>query len=505
MPGSLVPRLLRRAQAHPALAAAAFVVAAGAQFWATQVIVSVELPESLLASEGEEVVLAGLGEAPRLLSLEERGSLDVRFDQAALAPVTAMLLRQVGIAPPPGAGPLAWISAAGAQAPSLLEVTRGEGAPAAATLRLRPLPSPTAGVARLELEADGPLAVTLGAALVPGQAAPGKRLRLGETEVAIDASLPLQLALPPAAALRFALALTDSGGAAGLTPGILGEGAESEPGLAMTSFGLRRSAQPPATFACAARPRAWLWRGARSLGRGECAATGATLRLVALELAPGRLTLGLAGSAWLWRDGLPVGPHLLARLSANPALLALLLMADGVLVAWLALAVLNLRRRGRYLVFISYRRGDSAGHAGRLRDCLVESLGADAVFMDVADIPAGAPFDKVIAGRIRGAQCVVVVISRYWLDARDAAGQRRLLDPADWVRREVETALALGKRVIPVLVGGATMPAQADLPESLAALPGLNAVTIEDVHFHRDAEALAEVVDGGGAPVPAAG
>jgi TIR domain-containing protein len=504
MLNTALPRLARRAREHPLLALAAFGVAAAMQFWATQVLVSGELPDRFAAGEGEELVLAGLGNDPRLLSLEERGGLDVRFDRARLAPPTAALLQQLGVALPSGEGSLAWISGAGEEAPSLLEVAPAEGA-APRQLVLRTLPSLADGVARLELEADAPLTVSLATALVPGQAAAPRRLLLGQTELKVDGALPVQVQVPAGSPLRLALSLAGPQALAGLTPGSLREGREgrkADGGLALASLGLRRGDAPYAGFACAAAPGAWLWRGSASLARGDCAGA-ARLRLLAVELKPGEVATQLAGSGWLWADGRPASAHLLARLTANPALAVLLVMADGVLAAWLALALLNLRRRGRYRVFISYRRGDSAGHAGRLTRCLEESLGQDAVFFDVDDIAPGTPFGPHIVDRIAAAEAVLAVISQYWLAASDEKSSRRRLDePEDWVRRELETALTQGKRVIPVLVGGARMPTEAELPTSLKALAGLNAVLIEEAHFERDVEALAEVLDEGAAAAP---
>jgi TIR domain-containing protein len=494
MPASALPRLLRRAREHPLLALAAFAVAAAAQFWATQVLVSGDLPDRLAAGEGEELVLSGLGTDPRLLSLEERGGLDVRFDRARLAPATAALLQQLGIAAPAGEGPLAWIGGAGEEAPSILEVAPAEEG-GARQLVLRTLPSLAGGVARVELEADAPLTVSLATALVPGQATAPRRLFLGQTELKVDGALPLQVMVPAGSPLRLALSLGGPEAVASLTPGSLREGREGESGLALASLGLRRGNGLYASFACAAAPGAWLWLGSASLARGDCAGAAA-LRLVAVELKPGEVAARLAGSGWLWADGRPASAHLLARLTANSALAALLLVADGVLAAWLALALLNLRRRGRYRVFISYRRGDSAGHAGRLTRCLEESLGQDAVFFDVDDIAPGTPFGPAIIGRIHAAEVVLAVISQYWLTASDEkTGKRRLDDSGDWVRRELETALTQGKRVIPVLVGGVRMPTEADLPTSLNALAGLHAVLIEEANFERDVETLAEALD----------
>jgi len=178
-------------------------------------------------------------------------------------------------------------------------------------------------------------------------------------------------------------------------------------------------------------------------------------------------------------------------------------LVDALLAGWLVLAALSLRRRARYRVFLSYRRDDSAGHAGRLYERLVDDLGHGAVFIDVEKIPAGAHFEQVIAGRIATAETVLVVIAPGWVDARDAAGSR-LEQPADFVRREIEMALAQAKRVIPVLVGGARMPAAGELPPTIRPLAALNAVVVSHASFNRDADALAEIVTSspGDEPLP---
>ncbi|MBL8446473.1 MAG: hypothetical protein JNJ44_03565, partial [Zoogloeaceae bacterium] len=138
---SRLPWLLRRASERPLLAAVAFALAAGAQFWASRVGISEDWGEALPVPAGETLTLRAVGNEPRLLSLEVRGSLDVRADQARLAPQSAALLALGGLQAPAGDGPVAWLSASGATAPSLLEIRRAtpEGPVA---LHLRPLPSP---------------------------------------------------------------------------------------------------------------------------------------------------------------------------------------------------------------------------------------------------------------------------------------------------------------------------------------------------------------------------
>jgi TIR domain len=112
---------------------------------------------------------------------------------------------------------------------------------------------------------------------------------------------------------------------------------------------------------------------------------------------------------------------------------------------------------GTRRVFLSYRREDPAGHAGRLADHPLDRFGTGSVFMDVESIEAGADFAQAIERAISESAAVLVVIGPGWLDAANPSGSRRLDDSSDFVRREVEAALASDVHVIPVLVGGATM------------------------------------------------
>ena len=118
-------------------------------------------------------------------------------------------------------------------------------------------------------------------------------------------------------------------------------------------------------------------------------------------------------------------------------------------------------------VFISYRREDSGYPAGWLFDQLAASLGADRVFKDVDSIEPGEDFAEVISDAVSSC-AVLAVIGDRWLAAADEDG-RRLDDPGDFVRLEIEAALTRGVRVIPVLVGGrgchaCTAPAQPRFP-----------------------------------------
>lgn len=146
------------------------------------------------------------------------------------------------------------------------------------------------------------------------------------------------------------------------------------------------------------------------------------------------------------------------------------------------------------LFFLSYRRADSAGHAGRLADALEQRFGADAVFRDVDDIAPGEAFEQVITERLQRVQAVLVLIGPGWLEAEEA-GTRRLDCDDDFVRREIELALASGKLVVPVLVGGARMPAEADLPQGIRALAGRHAIALHEASWKSDVDRLSSMLD----------
>ncbi len=144
-------------------------------------------------------------------------------------------------------------------------------------------------------------------------------------------------------------------------------------------------------------------------------------------------------------------------------------------------------------VFISYRRDDAAGYAGRLEEALEKRLGRGSVFRDVLDIPPGEDFVAAIRARLEGAQTVLVLIGPRWAGG-EAPGPRRIDNPGDFVRLEVAVALDSGARVVPVLLPGAEMPAAADLPEPLQALARRNALSLSDTNWAADIGRLAEAI-----------
>lgn len=129
-------------------------------------------------------------------------------------------------------------------------------------------------------------------------------------------------------------------------------------------------------------------------------------------------------------------------------------------------------------IFISYRRDDSAGYAGRLYDRLASHFGADRVFMDVEGIEPGTDFVVAIEKAVASCLVLIVLIGDEWLNVTDANGRRRLDDPHDFIRLETSTALRRDIRVVPVLLDGTPMPPVDALPDELQALVRRQAVEL---------------------------
>jgi TIR domain-containing protein len=141
-------------------------------------------------------------------------------------------------------------------------------------------------------------------------------------------------------------------------------------------------------------------------------------------------------------------------------------------------------------IFVSYRRDDSEGEAGRLFDDLVGHFGEDSVFMDVAAIEAGRDFRKAIDESVATCGVLLAMIGKNWTDAKNEAGQRRLDDPFDFVRLETASALKRDIPVVPVLVHGAKMPRADQLPDDLKELAYRNGVELTHARWNSDLQLL---------------
>jgi hypothetical protein len=151
-------------------------------------------------------------------------------------------------------------------------------------------------------------------------------------------------------------------------------------------------------------------------------------------------------------------------------------------------------------VFISYRREDSAAEAGRIFDRLVSKLGAAAIFFDINTIPFGADFRLYIKEVLMQCDVLLAIIGDDWLSAAYdddiRKGQRRLDDPNDFVRTEIELALKNGLTVIPTLVAQAGMPEESKLPAALADLTSRNAAEARSgPDFHNQVNRLIQQIE----------
>jgi hypothetical protein len=147
-------------------------------------------------------------------------------------------------------------------------------------------------------------------------------------------------------------------------------------------------------------------------------------------------------------------------------------------------------------IFLSYRRGDVGGYAGRLTDALRQRLGAKSVFQDVTAIAPGQDYTAAIDRALDGSDAVLVVIGPGWLAAATPQGTRRLFEADDYVRLELSRALHRNIPVIPVLVGGAALPAATELPDDLQGLVHRQAVVLHDETWHQDLEGLLRALRG---------
>jgi TIR domain len=145
-------------------------------------------------------------------------------------------------------------------------------------------------------------------------------------------------------------------------------------------------------------------------------------------------------------------------------------------------------------IFINYRRGDEPGFTQALLGRLEQSFPAERLFIDVDNIPPGEDFVHVLESQVAQCDTLLAVIGKGWLDATDERGNRRLDDPNDFVRIEIESALSQGKRVIPVLVHDARMPRPDELPDSLRPLATRNAVRLTHERFRADTQGLVKAL-----------
>ena len=144
-------------------------------------------------------------------------------------------------------------------------------------------------------------------------------------------------------------------------------------------------------------------------------------------------------------------------------------------------------------IFVNYRRDDSAPHALSVASYLENAFGKNSVFIDIDRMRAGQIFPAVLENTLSQCKVMLAIIGPNWL--KSSEGTRRLDNPQDWVRLEIERALARKVPVIPVLVGGASLPAKSDLPESLQLLIEHQCATLTTNGFRHEMAGLTHSKD----------
>ena len=141
-------------------------------------------------------------------------------------------------------------------------------------------------------------------------------------------------------------------------------------------------------------------------------------------------------------------------------------------------------------VFISYRRDDTGDVVDRLEKGLRKALPDFKIFRDTGGIAPAEDYLKVLKEEIERNKVFLAVIGSRWL-GDESGGRRRIDDPEDVLRREVEWRLRRSSPILPVLVDGASMPGESDLPKRMRGIAHINAAHLRGESFNRDVKALA--------------
>ncbi len=147
-------------------------------------------------------------------------------------------------------------------------------------------------------------------------------------------------------------------------------------------------------------------------------------------------------------------------------------------------------------IFISYRRDETDFVAGWIYERLVRQFGRERVFKDVDSIALGDDFVRAVTNAVSASDVVLVLIGKQWLGIVDKNNNRRLDDPFDFVRLEIQAALSRNIRMIPILINGAQMPNELELPADIRGLAYRQALELNSRQFESDADRLVEAVQG---------
>ncbi|MFQ4139484.1 toll/interleukin-1 receptor domain-containing protein [Nodosilinea sp. PGN35] len=149
-----------------------------------------------------------------------------------------------------------------------------------------------------------------------------------------------------------------------------------------------------------------------------------------------------------------------------------------------------MKKYGR--IFISYRRADSPSESERIYERLLLEFDKSDVYKDVYSIAPGSDYREDIKEALKQSDILIAVIGKNWLTLLKEREKTRQLDNSeDWVRFEIETALKRKIVVVPVLVGGASLPQIHELPNSLKNLTYIKSTQVREYQdFNRDMDDL---------------
>jgi len=143
------------------------------------------------------------------------------------------------------------------------------------------------------------------------------------------------------------------------------------------------------------------------------------------------------------------------------------------------------------VIFVSYRRDDTSGYAGRLQDSLADRRSSWEVFVDIDSISPGTEFDRVILEAVGRSHIMLVLVGPSWV----GAGADRFFEPGDFVRREIAAGLAACIPVLPILLRDATLPAASAIPDELAPLLKRQAFRLRDQTWRADVDGLIRSIE----------
>lgn len=460
--------------------------------------------DTVRAQPGQVLRIENPDSSTSLLRFDGRPgeAVDVRFEKASLSLSTLALLRSVGLDPPADLGPLEWLADGAGDSKTFLSIELQAPVGERASVDFFQLTESVGAQPYVELRPHGvALTLTMAASAADpfDEHTPPRRLQTSSQQWKLPAGLPLSVRVPDGESLRLrVIGAKRSPSFTGFRLGAdAGEGA-----LRIRSVGVTTpSGKGFALFACSAPEHGAFWRGAAALAGGNCDRGPAlpSLRATTLTLDVDGVRIDAQGTAWMVHDGHAQNPPFGRLLAQEPRLVGGLLAIDLALLCGLGWSVWRWRRNPAGAahhppgIFISYRRSDAPASARLIEERLSERFGADQVFRDIEDIAPGDDFRRRINATLEACHAVVAVIGPGWLTATKD-GKRRLDDPEDIVRQEIEVALERGLLVVPTLVDGAALPPPEALPGTLAALLDRNALELTDLHFDADMQRLEQAI-----------